>query len=153
MPELKRDKQAHVSAFMFLRINGQSSRPMVTEPAGPGIGLQAMSDLTFFNSAASEDILKTNAGLIAHMYLVTIDSYYTRQREKAYEDMDTPGLIAELVTLMVKPSKTVYDLAELVDEIFRFKNEGSASVPLAAAAAEVTVSKAAKNKLKKNANG
>lgn len=149
MPELKKDNQAHVSAFMFLRINGQSIRPMVTEGGIPGMGPQKMSDLTFFNSAASEAVLKTNAALIAHMYLVFIDSYYTRQREKDFEDMTTPELIAELVTLMVKPAKTVHDLAEAADTIFRFKNEASASVALAAATADVKVSKSAKNELKK----
>lgn len=156
MPELKKDNQAHVSAFMFLRINGQSTRPMVSDPGDAalrGMGLQAFSDLTYFNSAASPEILKTNAALIAHMYLVFIDSYYTRQREAAYENLTTPELIAELVTLMIKPSRTVHDLAQKADEIFRFKSEASAAVPLAAATAGVAVPKSAKKKLKQIGNG
>jgi len=156
MPELKKDNQAHVSAFMFLRINGQSTRPMVSDPndaAVRGMGLQAFSDLTYFNSAASPDVLKTNAALIAHMYLVFIDSYYTRQREPAFENTTTPGLIAELVTLMIKPAKTVHDLAQKADAIFRFKSEASAAVPLAAATAGIAVPKSAKKKLKRMRNG
>lgn len=153
MPELKKDNQAHVSAFMFLRINGQSTRPMVSGSGEAGMGLQAFSDLIYFNSAASPDILKTNAALIAHMYLVFIDSYYTRQREAGYENTTTPELIAELVTLMIKPAKTVHDLAQKADQIFRFKSEASAAVPLAAATAGIAVPKSTRKKLKQIGNG
>jgi len=153
MPELKKDNQAHVSAFMFLRINGQSTRPMVSDANQAGMGLQVFSDLVYFNSAASPDILKTNAALVAHMYLVFIDSYYTRQREAGYENMTTPELIAELVTLMIKPARTVHDLAQKADQIFRFKSEASAAVPLAAATAGVAVPKSTRKKLKQIGNG
>ena len=153
MPELKKDNQAHVSAFMFLRINGQSTRPMASDSNQAGMGLQVFSDLVYFNSAASPDILKTNAALVAHMYLVFIDSYYTRQREAGYENMTTPELIAELVTLMIKPARTVHDLAQKADQIFRFKSEASAAVPLAAATAGVAVPKSTRKKLKQIGNG
>jgi hypothetical protein len=150
MPELKKTNQAHVSAFMFLRINGQSARPFASQGAGePGMGLQRMRDLAFFNSAASQDLLKTSAALIAHMLAVFVTSYYTQQREKDYENLTTEELVAELVSLMIQPDKTVHDLAEKIDRMWRFASEASAAVPLAALAAEVKVPPATKKKLKK----
>jgi hypothetical protein len=47
----------------------------------------------------------------------------------------------------------VHDLAQKADQIFRFRSEASAAVPLAAATAGVAVPKSTRKKLKQIGNG
>lgn len=149
MAELEKSKQAHVSIFMFMHINGQSTRPFVSDANSPGMGSQKMRDLTYYNSAASQDMLKAVAAQMAHMLIVYINTYYTQQRESDYEDSTVPELVCKLAAALVDPDKTVYGLAETTDAMFRYKNEGSAAVPVAAMAGDQPLSAKLKKKLKK----
>lgn len=149
MAELEKSRQAHVSVFMFMRVNGQSTRPFVSDGNDPGMGSQKMSDLTYFNSAGSQDMLKAVAAMMAHMLIVHINTYYTQQREQGYENKTMPELVGVFTGVMVDPGKTVLDLALTVDQVFRYKNEGSAAVPVAAMAASQPLSAALQKKLKK----
>jgi hypothetical protein len=149
MAELDRSKQADVSAFMFMRVNGQSIRPFVSTDASPGMGTQKMSDLTYFNSAGSQDMLKAVAGQIAHMLMVYINTYYTQQRESAFEDKTVPQIVRIFADVLVDPGKTVHDLAATVDKVFRYKNEGSAAVPVATMTADQPLSAAVKKRLER----
>ena len=130
MAELSTTNPAHVSVFMFLSINGQSTRPLAAAGATPGMGTQAMKDLTFFNGAASADMRAANAAVIAHMLIVFIHTYYTQQREKAFDETSTWEIVAKIAALLVTPAKTVHDLATLADSIYRFSSEATAAVPL-----------------------
>ncbi len=149
MAELDKSTQAHVSAFMFLSINGQSIRPFVSTADLPGMGLQKMRDLTFFNSAGSQDMLKAVAAQMAHMLIVHVNTYYTQQRETGHENKTVPELVGLFTAVLMDPAKSVHDLAQLVDKVFRFKNEGSASVPVAAMVAHQPVSAPLKKRLQK----
>lgn len=131
MAELDKNKQADVSVFMFMRINGQSARPFLTEGAVPGMGSQKMSDLTYYNSAASEKMRKVVTAQMAHMMIVYINTYYTQVREKKYENKTVPELVNVFTVVMSNSEKSVSDLAKFTDEVFRYKNEGSAAVPVA----------------------
>jgi len=51
--------------------------------------------------------------------------------------------------VLVNPGKAVADLAATVDKVFRYKNEGSAAVPVATMAEDLTLSAPLKKKLKK----
>lgn len=149
MAELDKAKQADVSVFMFMRVNGQSTRPMVTQGEQPGMGAQKMQDLTYFNSAGSQDMLKAVAAQIAHMLVVYINTYYTQQREAGFENKTIPEVVGIFAGVLVNPGKAVADLAATVDKVFRYKNEGSAAVPVAAMAAEQPLSAPVKKRLKK----
>lgn len=149
MAELDRSKQADVSAFMFMRVNGQSIRPFVSADGLPGMGLQKMSDLTYFNSAGSQDMLKAVAAQIAHMLMVYINTYYTQQRESSFENKTVPEIVRAFTALLVDPGKTVHDLAATVDKVFRYKNEGSAAVPVVAMAADQPLPAAVKKRLER----
>jgi hypothetical protein len=149
MADLDKSKQAHVAVFMFLYINNQSIRPFASTADTKGMGDQKVSELTFYNAASSADMLKTLATQIAHMLIVYINQYYTHQREKDYADKPVSDLVAKLATLLATPDKTVSDLADAVDEIFRFENESTSSVPVAAMAEHISLSAGAKKKLQK----
>jgi hypothetical protein len=148
MVELEKSIQAHVGVFMFMRINGQSTRPFVSEANIPGMGLQKMLDLTYYNSASSQDMLKAVAAQMAHMLIVYINTYYTQQREPDYENKTVPDLVSIFAAVLVDMDKTVYDLALITDKVFRFKNEGSAAVPVATMAVSLPLTSTLKNKLK-----
>ena len=139
---------AHVSVFLFLRMNAQSIREFDSKPSNPGMGPQQLKELVYFNNAASQDVLKANAAVMAHLLCVFVTTYYTQQREKAYEKKSVPQIVAELTGLMIQPDKVVFDLATKVDGIFRFKSEGSAAVPLSEIVADVHVSAKTSKKLK-----
>lgn len=149
MAELDKSKQAHVSVFMFMRVNGQSIRPFVSADGDPGMGLQKMSDLTYFNSAGSQDMLKAVAAQMAHMLIVYINTYYTQQRELAFESKTVPELVGVFTGALVDPGKSVHELALSVDKVFRYKNEASASVPVATMVEDKPLSAALQKKLKK----
>ncbi len=149
MAELDRSRQADVSAFMFMRVNGQSIRPFVSAGDQPGMGLQKMSDLTYFNSAGSQDMLKAVAAQIAHMLMVYINTYYTQQRESSFENKTVPEIVRVLTAVLVDPGKTVHDLAATLDKVFRYKNEGSAAVPVVAMAADQPLPAAVKKRLER----
>jgi hypothetical protein len=145
MADLQKGNPAHVSVFMFLRVNGQSIRDF----DGPnGMGPQKVRDLTYFNGAGSQDMLKAVAAQIAHMQIVYIATYFTQQRERAFEDKTLEQLILTLSALLINPAKTVLELAVLVDQIFRFKNEASAAVPVADMTAAQVVPAGIKKRLK-----
>jgi len=130
MAELDKNKQADVSIFMFMRINGQSARPFLTEGALPGMGAQKMSELTFYNSAASEQMRKVVSAQMAHMMIVYINTYYTQLREKKYENKTVSELVSLFTEVMSNSGKSISDLAKFTDEVFRYNNEGSAAVPV-----------------------
>lgn len=144
MADLQKSNAAHVSVFMFLRTNGQSVRDF---DGDGGMGPQKMRDLTFFNGAGSTDMLKAVAAQIAHMQIVYITRYYTQQRERAFEDKTLEQLILTISAVLINPAKTVFDLATVVDQMFRFNNEGSAAVPVADIASGQTVPAGVKKKL------
>ena len=149
MAELRDSNQADVSVFMFLSTNGQSIRPFSSSNGVKGMGPQPMQELVYFNSAATKDMLKQNAALMAHMLIAFINTYYTQQREKAYEKKTVPDLVAELVAIMIVPDKTVSDLANKADDIFRYASEETAAVPLADVANNVQSSASTNKKLSK----
>lgn len=149
MAELDKSKQADVSVFMFMSINGQSTRPFVSANGTPGMGLQKLADLTYFNNAGSQDMLKAVAAQIAHMLIVYIKTYYTQQREAAFENKTVPEMVGIFAAVLVDPGRSVDDLAVSVDKVFRYKNEGSAAVPVATMAADQPLSASVKKKLKK----
>jgi hypothetical protein len=147
MAELEKTNLAQVSIFMFLRVNGQSTRPFITETDIPGMGAQKMRDLTYYNSAASQDMLKALAAQIAHMLIVYINTYYTQQREPNYENKSISDLVGIFAAVLIDMNKTVYDLAQTTDKVFRFKNEGSAAVPVATVAANLSLPESLKKRL------
>lgn len=130
MSQLEKSNQAHASVFMFLTINGQTFRTFIGENGKPGVGEQQLADLTYFNSAATQGMLKNNAALIAHLLIEFINKYYTQQREKDFADKSNFDLAGVFLDVMVKSEKTVFDLATLADSIFNYGNEKSAAVPL-----------------------
>lgn len=147
--ELQKANMAHVSVFMFLRLNSQSIRAFATENNVQGMGPQPFKELVYFNNAASQDVLKANAAVIAHLLVVFVATYYTQQREKSYEGKSVPDVVSELTALMVQPDKAVFDLATKIDAIYRFKSEASAAVPVAEIADSVSISAGTGKKLKK----
>ena len=149
MAELDKSVQAHVCVFMFLGINGQSIRPFVSTGEQPGMGPQKMRDLTFFNGAGSLEMLKAVAAQMVHMLILHVHTYYTQQREAGHENKTVPELVGLFTPVLMDPAKTVHDLAQAVDKVFRFKNEGTAAVPVAAMVAEQPVSAPLRRRLQK----
>lgn len=135
--ELDPSNNAHASVFMFLRMNSQSTRELESEGEVEGMGPQKLEELVYFNNAASQATLKANAAVMAHLLYVFVTTYYTQQREKKYANQSVPDVVTGMTALMIQGTKTVFDLAEKLDEIFVYKNENSAAVPAAAIAKNV----------------
>ncbi|MEQ1658983.1 MAG: hypothetical protein ABL896_09430, partial [Hylemonella sp.] len=78
-----------------------------------------------------------------------INTYYTQQRESGFENKTVPEIVRTFTAVLVDPGKTVHDLAATVDKVFRYKNEGSAAVPVVAMAAEQPLPAAVKKRLER----
>ncbi|TFW05583.1 hypothetical protein E4K72_11120 [Oxalobacteraceae bacterium OM1] len=101
------------------------------------MGEQQMQDLTFYNAAATVNMLKGLATQMAHMLTVYIGQYYTQQRESAYAAKSTAAVVSAIASVLATPNKTVLDLANTVDAIYRFASEGTATAAVASIAADV----------------
>jgi hypothetical protein len=80
----------------------------------------AMTDLTFYNESASDELREQEASILADQ----LDIIFIVGRGAEYEDgIDHSSAIASLVAILTNETKTVTDLAAVVDDHYLFWGE------------------------------
>lgn len=115
MKNLTKEKPSHVDTWFSLFRLGQIRETF--EEAGK----IKMSELTFFNPTATEELLKIDATLIG----VTIDKVFTGWGAKLEHSKSRNTAIFEMIEILMDKDKTIYDLAEQNDTNYFFTNEES----------------------------
>jgi len=83
-------------------------------------GGKKMTDLAFWNKAASDEIRGINAQSLA----IQMDNVLTKIRLAKYESGKNGGTaVSGIANILVGPNKTVTDLAAVIDENYLFRQE------------------------------
>ncbi|MCF2518544.1 hypothetical protein [Dyadobacter sp. CY351] len=107
------EKMAHVDTWFTLFRTNQILAPF------PDAGKIKMSELTFYNPAASRDHLKIEATLIAN----TVDQLFSAFGVKLENNISRNGALSAMIEVLMDDSKTIEDLAEANDTNYLFVNE------------------------------
>ena len=129
MPNLKRGNVAHVATFFNFKLKKLSNKKFKPSTGRPGesMGKQKIRDLRYYTPAASSRVNLKEAQRQAYNLLDFVfdnkDKFHTRWHDKYSSKDKKLDAYTELAALMAKPGKTVYDIAEKLDELIRFKGE------------------------------
>lgn len=133
MPNLKKTNVAHVATFYNFRLKRISNRKFTPSPGKPNesMGAQKVRDLKYYNPSASIKINLQEAQLQAFNLLDFVfdnkDKFQAKWHDKFNTNDKKVEAYTDLAALMAKPSNTVYDIAEKLDELIKFKGEEEAA--------------------------
>lgn len=133
MPNLKKGNVAHVATFYnfkLKKISNKKFKPALGKPI-ESMGKQKVRDLKYYIPSASLKVNLKEAQLQAYNLLDFVfdnkDKFQTKWHDKYNTKDKKLDAYSELTALMAKPSKTVYDIAEKLDELIQFKGESEAA--------------------------
>jgi len=133
MPNLKKSNIAHVATFFNFKLKRISTRKFTPSPGKPNesMGRQKVTDLRYYIPSASTKVNLREAQLQAYNLLDFVFDNKDKFQAKWHDKYNTNDKRVEgysnLTAIMAQPSKTVFDIAEKLDELIKFKGEEDAA--------------------------
>lgn len=114
---LDENNRAHVCVYTYLRNKSYAN------DAFEDVGKKEVQYLSFYPVASSD---KPKAAVIAVVALSLArytQQYYTKQHQGLWAQKKDAEILSAIAGLLMDGSKTVFDLAEKIDEIYLFPGE------------------------------